>query len=125
MFDHVKFGVADYAASKAFYLKTLAPLGVSIISEAQQTYGLEVSNGHSQTSLCLYQTDEKPVALHIAFAAATREQVDRFYEAALEAGGRDNGPHGIRPRYSETYQAAFVIDPDGHNIEAVCHSPEP
>jgi predicted lactoylglutathione lyase len=67
--------------------------------------------------------DEKPAHLHIAFEAATRQQVDAFYRAALEAGGKDNGPPGVRPQYNANYYAAFVLDPDGHNIEAVCHEP--
>lgn len=125
MFDHVKFGVTDYAASKAFYIEALTPLGISIVSEGAPSYGIEMSNGQSEASLCLYQTEDKPVPLHIAFAAATREQVDDFYRAALRAGGRDNGPPGIRLRYGDSYYAAFVIDPDGHNIEAVCHKREP
>ena len=124
MFDHVKFGVTDYAASKAFYIEALTPLGISIVSEGAPSYGIEMSNGQSEASLCLYQTEDKPVPLHIAFAAATREQVDDFYRAALEAGGKDNGAPGVRPHYHANYYAAFVIGPDGHNIELVCHEPE-
>ena len=74
-------------------------------------------------TLCLFQTDEKPAHLHLAFVAQTRAQVDAFHRAALAAGGRDNGPPGLRPMYHANYYAAFVIDPDGHNIEAVCHAP--
>jgi len=95
------------------------------VSEGTPSFGMEMSNGQSEASLCLYKTEENPVPLHIAFAAATREQVDDFYRAAVEAGGKDNGPPGIRPRYGDSYYAAFVIDPDGHNIEAVCHKREP
>lgn len=73
--------------------------------------------------LCLFQTDEKPAHLHLAFAASSREQVDAFYHAALNAGGIDNGAPGLRPNYHAHYYAAFVIAPDGHNIEAVCHHP--
>ena len=122
MFDHVKFGVTDYAASRTFFLKALEPLGVAIVSEGAPSYGIELS-AKGQVSLCLYQTDEKPAHLHIAFAAETRPQVDAFYRAALEAGGTDNGPPGLRPRYHANYYAAVVIGPDGHNIEAVCHAP--
>jgi catechol 2,3-dioxygenase-like lactoylglutathione lyase family enzyme len=125
MFDHVKFGVTDYAASKAFYVKALQPLGVTVVSEGAPSYGIELSNGRSEASLCLYQSQERPTPLHIAFVAETRQQVDGFYRAALQAGGADNGPPGLRPRYHANYYAAFVIDPDGHNIEAVCHKPEP
>jgi len=122
MFDHVKFGVSDFAKSKAFYVKTLAPLGVAIVGEGVPTYGIELCRPDNNASLCLFQTDEKPAHLHIAFMADTRAQVDAFYRAALEAGGKDNGPPGLRPKYHANYYAAFVIDPDGHNIEAVCQA---
>ncbi|MGM9491697.1 VOC family protein [Ideonella sp. YS5] len=121
MFDHVKFGVGDYAASKAFYLKALEPLGVTVVSEGAPSYGVELSPPEGKVSLCLFQTEEKPAHLHIAFLAESRAQVDAFYRAALEAGGQDNGAPGLRPHYHANYYAAFVIDPDGHNIEAVCH----
>jgi catechol 2,3-dioxygenase-like lactoylglutathione lyase family enzyme len=120
MFDHVKFGVSDYAASKAFFLKALEPLGVAVVQEGPPTYGVELSpQGHA--SLCLYQTEEKPAHLHLAFTAKNRQQVEAFYRAALEAGGKDNGAPGLRPHYHANYYAAFVIAPDGHNIEVVCH----
>jgi catechol 2,3-dioxygenase-like lactoylglutathione lyase family enzyme len=122
MFDHVKFGVSDFAASKAFYLKALEPIGVVVIAEGAPTYGVELS-ADNDISLVLYQTEEKPAHLHLAFKAEHRQQVDAFYRAALEAGGRDNGPPGLRPNYHASYYAAFVIDPDGHNIEVVCHKP--
>ena len=120
MFDHVKFGVSDYAASKAFFLAALAPLGVSTVDEGAPAYGIELSAG-GVASLCLFQSTQTPAPLHLAFVAATRAQVGAFYRAALAAGGRDNGAPGLRPQYSGTYYAAFVIGPDGHNIEAVCH----
>ncbi|MEC3766227.1 MULTISPECIES: VOC family protein [Cupriavidus] len=122
MFDHVKFGVSDYAASKAFFLEALAPLGVAVASEGPPTYGVELSAG-GKASLCLFQSGEKPAPLHLAFTAATRQQVDAFYRAALSAGARDNGAPGLRPHYHADYYAAFVIGPDGHNIEVVCHAP--
>ncbi|HET9643394.1 MAG TPA: VOC family protein [Burkholderiaceae bacterium] len=122
MFDHVKFGVSDYAASKAFFLKALGPLGVTAGPEGVPSYGIElVSKGEG--SLCLFHTEEKPAHLHMAFTAESRQQVDAFYRAALEAGGKDNGPPGLRRQYHANYYAAFVIAPDGHNIEAVCHQP--
>ena len=124
MFDHVKFGVSDYAASKSFYLKALEPLGVVAVGEGAPTYGVELCTPQGKVSLCLFQTEQKPAHLHVAFAAETRQQVEAFYRAALGAGGKDNGPPGLRPNYHANYYAAFVIDPDGHNIEAVCHSPE-
>jgi catechol 2,3-dioxygenase-like lactoylglutathione lyase family enzyme len=124
MFDHVKFGVSDYAASKAFFLKALEPLGVAVVSEGSPTYGVELSQPNGQVSLCLCQTDEQPAHLHLAFTAAKRRHVEAFYRAALAAGGKDNGAPGLRPQYHANYYAAFVIGPDGHNIEVVCHEPE-
>jgi len=123
MFDHVKFGVSDFAASKAFFLKALEPLGVAVVQEWPATYGIELSS-KSMASLCFYQTDDKPAPLHLAFTAENRQQVEAFYRAAIKAGGKDNGAPGLCPEYHPTYYAAFVIGPDGHNIEAVCHEPE-
>ena len=124
MFDHVKFGVSDFAASKAFFLKALEPLGVAIVAEGPPAYGVEMCPKGSKVSLVLCQTEEKPAHLHLAFSAESRRQVEAFYRAALEAGGKDNGAPGLRPHYHANYYAAFVIGPDGHNIEAVCHEPE-
>lgn len=124
MFDHVKFGVSDFAASKAFFAEALAPLGVAVGGEGEPSYGVELC-GRQDASLCLYQATERPVPLHIAFVAETRAEVDAFYAAALAAGAQDNGPPGLRPRYHPNYYAAFVIGPDGHNLEAVCHRAEP
>ncbi len=121
MFDHVKFGVSDFAASKAFFVKALEPLGVVVAAEGEPTYGVELVRPGNNTSLVLHQTKEKPAHLHLAFVAENRRQVDAFYRAALEAGGKDNGAPGVRLQYSPNYYAAFVIGPDGHNIEAVCH----
>ena len=123
MFDHVKVGVSDYAASRAFFLKALEPLGVTVVSDWPPS-GVELSQPQGKVSLCLYQTAEKPAHLHLAFSAEHRQQVDAFYRAALEAGGKDNGPPGLRLNYHASYYAAFVIGPDGHNIEAVCHERE-
>ena len=123
MFDHVKFGVSDYSTSKAFFLKVLKPLGVTVAMEWPPS-GVELSKPQGKVSLCLYKTEEKPAHLHLAFSAERRQQVDAFYRAALEAGGKDNGPPGLRLNYHANYYAAFVIGPDGHNIEAVCHEPE-
>jgi catechol 2,3-dioxygenase-like lactoylglutathione lyase family enzyme len=124
MFDHVKFGVSDFAASKAFFLEALAPLGVAVVAEGPPTYGVELCPPTSKASLVLYQTEEKPAHLHLAFTADNRQQVEAFYRAALAAGGKDNGAPGLRPQYHASYYAAFVIGPDGHNIEVVCHEPE-
>ncbi len=120
MFDHVVFGASDYAASKAFFLKALEPLGVAVVLEGP--LGVELS-ADGKSSLCIRATEEKPAHLHLAFTAANRQQVEAFYRAALAAGGKDNGAPGLRPQYHANYYAAFVIGPDGHNIEVVCHEP--
>lgn len=121
MFDHLKFDVSDYEKSKTFFLNALRPLGIEIIDEGTPDYGVEMSSGN--VSLCLFQTNEKPSPLHLAFVAETRQHVDDFYHAALRAGAQDNGAPGLRS-YGKDYYAAFVIAPDGHNIEAVCHAPD-
>ena len=121
MLDHVVFGASDYAASKAFFLEALEPLGIAIVLEGP--LGIELS-ADGKSSLCIRQTDEKPAHLHLAFTAANRRQVDAFHRAALAAGGKDHGAPGLRPNYHANYYAAFVIGPDGHNIEVVCHEPE-
>ncbi len=122
MFDHVVFGVSDYAASKAFFLNALEPLGVTVVLEGP--LGVELCRPGGKVSLCMFPTEEKPAHLHLAFTAENRRQVDAFHRAALAAGGQDNGAPGLRPHYHAHYYAAFVIDPDGHNIEVVCHAPE-
>ena len=94
MFDHVKFGVSDYAASKAFYLKALEPLGVTVLSEGPPAYGVELGQPKGKVSLCLCQTQEKPAHLHLAFVAESRAQVEAFHRAALQAG---EGRAPIRP----------------------------
>jgi catechol 2,3-dioxygenase-like lactoylglutathione lyase family enzyme len=123
VFDHVKFGVSDFPLSKAFFIKALEPLGVTVVTQWPPN-GVELSQPRGATSLCLYQTAETPAHLHLAFTAQNRQEVQAFYRAALDAGGKDNGPPGLRPQYGGNYYAAFVIGPDGHNIEAVCHEPE-
>ncbi|MBV9890642.1 MAG: VOC family protein [Rhizobacter sp.] len=121
MFDHVVFGASDYAASKTFFLAALEPLGIAVVQEGP--LGIELS-ADGKSSLCLFQSDERPAHLHLAFRAETRAQVDAFHRAALKAGATDNGGPGLRPRYHANYYAAFVIGPDGHNVEVVCHEPE-
>ena len=121
MFDHVVFGVREYETSKAFYLTALEPIGVAIVSEGP--LGIELS-ADGKSSLCIFETEENPARLHLAFVAQNRQQVDEFHRAALGAGAIDNGAPGLRPKYSGRYYAAFVIDPDGHNIEVVYHEPE-
>ena len=122
MFDHVVFGVSDYAASKAFFLGALEPLGVAVVSEGP--LGIELCRPNSASSLCIrLKPEANPSHLHLAFTAETREQVEAFYRAALKAGAKDNGAPGLRTNYHANYYAAFVIGPDGHNIEVVCHEP--
>lgn len=123
MFDHINIGVSDYAKSKAFFLKALKPLGVEKGPEGEPSYGIELY-GRNDASFCLHQTTVRPAPLHIAFVAESRDEVKAFYRAALDAGGEDNGAPGLRPQYSGKYYAAFVIGPDGHNIEAVFHESE-
>ena len=126
MLDHAGFPVSDYARSKAFYLQALAPLGYMLVMEVQQdendspAAGLGVG-GKPDFWIGGEGGLQRPI--HIAIAAQNRAAVDAFYRAALAAGGKDNGAPGLRPHYHPNYYAAFVLDPDGHNIEAVCHTP--
>lgn len=126
MIDHIGFPVSDFARSKAFYEKALAPLGYSVIMEVEKT-----ESGHPAAG---FGRDGKPDfwiggegghrgALHIAIVAKDRPTVDAFYQAALAAGAKDNGAPGVRAHYHPNYYGAFILDPDGHNIEAVCHGP--
>lgn len=127
MIDHIGFPVSDYARAKDFYAKALAPLGYSLIMEVMQEtrpgegaagFG---ANGKPDFWIGGEGALNKPV--HIAILAKDRAAVDAFYEAALAAGARDNGPPGVRAHYHPNYYGAFVLDSDGHNIEAVCHAP--
>lgn len=120
MFDHVGFGVTDYAASKSFFLKALQPLDVGVVMEGP--YGLGLGR-NGKPSLWMHEATQTPAPLHLAFTAHNRRQVEEFHRAALEAGGKDNGGPGLRPHYHANYYGAFVIGPDGHNVEAVCHKP--
>ncbi len=122
MFDHVGFRVRNLEASRKFYLSALAPLGFGVAMEGN--FGVGLGRG-GKPELWLSQGDPPASPLHIAFAAANRGEVDAFYAAAIGAGGKDNGPPGLRPHYHPNYYGAFAIDPDGHNIEAVCHSAAP
>jgi catechol 2,3-dioxygenase-like lactoylglutathione lyase family enzyme len=121
MIDHIGIGVTNLLESKVFLLKALQPLGVTVAMEGP--YGVGMGQ-HMKPTLWLNETKERPAHLHLAFSAESRKQVDEFYSAAMAAGGKDNGPPGLRPHYHANYYGAFVIGPDGHNIEAVCHRPE-
>jgi catechol 2,3-dioxygenase-like lactoylglutathione lyase family enzyme len=127
MIDHVGFPVSDLARSKAFYLKALDPLGIGLIMElsAKQTgSGSHCGFGAAGRPFFWIGDNRPPGACaHLAFAVPSRGQVQAFYDAALAAGGQDNGAPGLRPHYHSTYYGAFVLDPDGNNIEAVCHAP--
>lgn len=119
--DHMGLAVSDYEQSKRFFIAALAPLGIQLVMEVQGWAGL----GKEGKAEFWFGTHTRPQApMHIAFKAATREQVRSFYQAALAAGATDNGPPGIREIFHPNYYGAFVIAPDGHNIEAVCHAPE-
>ena len=118
MLDHISIGVSNLEASKAFYLKALAPLDVVVVRELPGSAGI---GRRGFPTFWLSATDREPAPLHLAFRAETREQVDAFYRAALEAGARDNGAPGLRQHYHPDYYGAFVIGPDGHNVEVVCH----
>jgi len=119
MIDHVSIRASDFAKSRAFYAAALAPLGYEVIMEFEGAAGLG-AQGHPDLWI---GAGESTGPVHIAFRT-TREAVIDFYAAALEAGGSDNGGPGLRPDYHPSYYAAFVLDPDGNNIEAVCHEPE-
>lgn len=116
--DHIGFAVSDYARSKQFYEEALAPLDIEFICEDQGWAGFG-RNGKAEFWFGPDRCVHAP--MHIAFCAENREKVDLFYHAAIAAGGQDNGKPGPREIYHPHYYGAFVIDPDGHNIEAVCH----
>ena len=127
MIDHITFGVSDYATSIAFYDAALAPLGLRqlFVVPPEHTGGIKsVGYGDTRPFFWIAVEDATRGKLHIALAARDRATVDAFHKAALAAGGKDNGGPGLRPHYHPGYYGAFVLDPDGHNIEAVCHTPE-
>jgi catechol 2,3-dioxygenase-like lactoylglutathione lyase family enzyme len=125
--DHIGLQTPNLARATDFYLKALAPLGISIVMEVSAEEGggdARVGFGAAQKPFFWIGDGESPSGpLHVAFAAVSRPAVDAFHAAALRAGGKDNGPPGLRPHYHANYYAAFVLDPDGHNIEAICHAP--
>ena len=127
MFDHVGLAVSEFDRSKRFYIAALAPLSITLIMEltpAQTGLGSHAGFGVDGKAFFWIGNEGRPLSgLHVAFAAASRQQVDEFHRAALRIGGRDNGAPGLRPQYHENYYGAFVLDPDGNNVEAVCHSP--
>lgn len=116
MIDHFNLPVSDLARSRSFYEGVLEPLGFLVVAQDGQAIGFGAGNW----SFGIVATQPPLSRLHLAFIAASRSAVDRFYEAAISLGGRSNGSPGLRPEYDPDYYAAFIIDPDGHNIEAVC-----
>lgn len=128
MLDHVTLSVGDLAGAKAFYRSALAPLGLGVVGEVsvEQSGGVaSVGFGVGRKGhLWIVEKGRQPPEAHICFRAQRRADVRAFYDGALAAGGKDNGPPGIREIYHSAYYAAFVTDPEGHNIEAVCFEPE-
>lgn len=129
MLDHISFPAGDYERSKGFYMQVLAPLGYGLVLEvtSDETGGLRTAGFGRDGMPQFWLSTGTPIIgkMHIAFTARNRAAVDAFHKAALLAGGKDNGAPGLRPHYHENYYGAFVLDPDGHNIEAVCHLPHP
>ncbi len=128
MIDHTGVVVSDFERSKTFYRQALAPIGYQLLLEfpAAVTGHTDVAGFGEPPKPDFWISRGTPnqPPVHIAFRVDTRAAVDAFYRAALEAGGTDNGAPGLRPHYHPDYYGAFVRDPDGHNIEAVCHAPQ-
>lgn len=127
MIDHAGISVSDWDRAKAFYDAAFAPLGAKLLYMVpeQFTGGVKVGGyGRDKPDFWLHGAGDPGPGRHYAFTAGSRAEVDAFYKAALAAGGRDNGAPGLRPHYHENYYGAFVFDPDGNNVEAVCHRPE-
>ena len=128
MLDHVGINVSDLERSKAFYRAALAPLGYEIRKEhAATAVGFGVPDGPRRSSdpageFWIAKGVPQEPRVHVAFTASSRAEVEAFYARALAAGGRDNGGPGLRPQYHANYYGAFVLDPDGYNVEAVCHA---
>ncbi|MES2856212.1 MAG: VOC family protein [Bdellovibrionota bacterium] len=127
MIDHTGLQVSNPEKSRKFYDQALAPLGYSIITEVPKEFsgGIFVAGYGVAPVPDFWVVEGEPNKphVHVAFRAESRAQVDAFYKAAIAAGGRENGAPGPRPHYHQDYYGAFVLDPDGHNIEAVCREP--
>lgn len=121
MIDHIGVAVSDFARSRAFYLAALAPLGYELLMEFPNVAGFGVRPSIRPMADFWFSSGPPVGPIHICFKATTRKLVDAFYAAAIAAGGKDNGPPGVRAMYHPDYYGAFVLDPDGHNVEAVCH----
>lgn len=122
--NHVGFSVANFEASLSFYTAALAPLGMKPMVNFEYEGDRHAGFGSTRPDFWIGTSPNASGRIHLAFTATTRAQVNEFYTAAVAAGGRDNGGPGPRPQYSANYYAAFVFDPDGNNIEAVCHAAE-
>lgn len=118
MLDHITISVADYHVSKEFYRQALAPLGYSVIMEFDEAVGF---GAKGKPEFWIRQGDPTRPPVHVAFKSLDEAKVKKFHAAAIEAGGKDNGAPGLRPEYHQSYYGAFVLDPDGNNVEAVCH----
>jgi catechol 2,3-dioxygenase-like lactoylglutathione lyase family enzyme len=123
MFDHVGLNVRDYAASRAFFEQSLAPLGFRVVMAFDEWKAAGFGTGE-KPDFWISEREPSSSGTHVAFECPDRATVDAFHDAALDAGGIDNGPPGLREQYHPTYYGAFVHDLDGNNIEAVCHAPE-
>lgn len=127
MIDHIGIRVSNLQKSKAFYTTAFAPIDYQLLMEfpAAVTGTVDVAGfgEASKPDFWISETADAISPVHVAIAVSSRAKVDAFYKAALEAGGRDNGAPGLRPHYHPNYYGAFILDPDGHNIEAVCHQP--
>jgi catechol 2,3-dioxygenase-like lactoylglutathione lyase family enzyme len=121
VYDHVSLNVSDYEVSKRFYEQALAPLGYSVQMEFADWRSAGFGAEGVASTFWIGERDPRGTGIHVAFQASDRATVDAFHAAGLAAGGIDNGPPGIREEYHPTYYGAFVHDPDGNNIEAVCH----
>jgi catechol 2,3-dioxygenase-like lactoylglutathione lyase family enzyme len=123
MFDHIGLNVRDYGASRAFYERALAPLGFRIVMEMAEWKAVAFGQAE-KPSFWVVEREPPGTGTHVAFTCNSRDSVDAFHAAALAAGGTDNGGPGLREHYHPNYYGAFVLDPDGNNIEAVCHAPQ-
>jgi catechol 2,3-dioxygenase-like lactoylglutathione lyase family enzyme len=123
MFDHVGLNVLDYETSKRFFERALSPLGYRVVMDFSG-YAAAAFGADDKPEFWVAARDPRGTGTHVAFRATDRVTVDRFHAEAVAAGGTDNGPPGTREDYHPSYYAAFVLDPDGNNIEAVCHEPQ-
>jgi catechol 2,3-dioxygenase-like lactoylglutathione lyase family enzyme len=127
MLDHTGITVTDFPRSRDFYSKALAPLRYALVKQKGEAAGFGITEGFGRSpdpggDFWIFKGPPQQPRVHVAFSAASRAEVDAFHAAALAAGGTCNGKPGLRPQYHANYYGAFVLDPDGYNIEAVCHT---